>query len=117
MEIREEHSFEKPFNQLALANTIYTTLVGFVSGPDGRGTLSLLFSCIFTLVLCVWSTVHLNLPKPTESSLEHTWRYLKWSLLGIFGPEFVIWTAWRQHISARALANNIKALQGSLPEV
>lgn len=85
-----------------------TTLVGFVSEPAGRGTLSLLFSCLFTLTLCVWSSVHLNLPKPNEGSLEYTWRYIKWSLLGIVGPELVMWTAWRQFISARSLASKIR---------
>lgn len=32
----------------------------FVS--DTRGTWSLLYSCIFTLALCVYSAIHLNIP-------------------------------------------------------
>ncbi|KAI0553248.1 hypothetical protein F4679DRAFT_532525 [Xylaria curta] len=87
--------------------TINSTLVGFVSDPDGRGTLSLLFSCLLTLALCVWSAVHLNLPEYNESELHYLYRYLKWSILGVFGPELVIWAAWRQFISARALTKMI----------
>ncbi len=34
---------------------------GWVSGPDHRGTLQLVFSCVFTLFLCVWTTVHVNI--------------------------------------------------------
>ncbi|KAL7812696.1 hypothetical protein V8C44DRAFT_329024 [Trichoderma aethiopicum] len=84
------------------------TFVGYVPNPDGRGTLSLLFSCLLTLSLCVWSAIHLDLPPYGESDIEYTYRYLKWSMLGIFGPELVIWAAWRQFISARTLTNFVK---------
>ncbi|KAK7943071.1 uncharacterized protein PG986_012184 [Apiospora aurea] len=84
------------------------TLVGYVDDPDGRGTLSLLFSCLLTLGLCVWSAVHLNLPRHGETDLEFMYRNLKWSILGIFGPELVIWAAWRQLLSARSLTRRVK---------
>lgn len=87
---------------------INNTFVGFVPNPDGRGTLSLLFSCLLTLTLCVWSAIHLDLPQHDETDIEYTYKYLKWSALGIFGPELVIWAAWRQFISARALTEFIR---------
>lgn len=87
---------------------INNTYVGYVPNPDGRGTISLLFSCLLTLSLCVWSAMHLDLPPYGETDIEYTCRYLKWSVLGIFGPELVIWAAWRQFISARTLTNFIK---------
>lgn len=87
---------------------INSTLVGFVGEPDGRGTLSLVFSCVFTLCICVWSAMHLNLPTTDESPSEYSYRYLKWSILGIFGPELVIWAAWRQYLSARCLTKTIR---------
>lgn len=90
---------------------INSTLVGFVSEPDGRGTLSLVFSCLFTLFICVWSAVHLNLPSIDESPSEYSYRYLKWSILGIFGPELVIWAAWRQYLSARCLTKMIREVR------
>lgn len=46
-------------------STLNTTFQGFehgwVPGPGHRGTLSLVFSCTFTLFLCVWTTVNVNL--------------------------------------------------------
>ncbi|KAK5988416.1 hypothetical protein PT974_12570 [Cladobotryum mycophilum] len=101
------------FIQLYRSHSANSTVVGFVQEPDGRGTLSLLFSCIFTLTLCVWSAVHLNLPKHDESQMGHTYQYFKWSILGIFGPELVIWAAWRQYISARALTKFIQEGAGA----
>lgn len=47
--------------------------------------------------------MHLNLPKRNESSFAYTWSYCKWSFLGVFGPELVLYTAWRQYLSAKAL--------------
>lgn len=92
-------------------NFVNTTVVGFVPNPDGRGTLSILFSCLLTLSLCVWSAVHLNLPTDGESDIYYAYRYTKWSILGIFGPELVIWAAWRQHISARSLLKSIREVR------
>ncbi|EHK19971.1 uncharacterized protein TRIVIDRAFT_192994 [Trichoderma virens Gv29-8] len=92
---------------------INNTFVGYVPNPDGRGTLSLLFSCLLTLSLCVWSAIHLDLPPYGETDIEYTYRYLKWSVLGIFGPELVIWAAWRQFISARTLTKFIKKVRSN----
>jgi len=36
--------------------------VGWVSDPNGRGTLSLIISCVVTFTLCVWSALHVNVP-------------------------------------------------------
>lgn len=86
-------------------------LVGFTQSPNGRGTLTILFSCLLTLSLCVWSAVHLDLPRHGEGSTQYTWRYLKWSLLGVFGPELLIWIAWRQYISARCLTAAVEEVR------
>jgi hypothetical protein len=93
--------------QISRPDTTNDTLVGFVQQPDGRGTLSILFSCLLTLSLCVWSAIHLDLPKHDEHQFRYACRYLKWSLLGLFGPEIVIWAAWRQQISARILTRSM----------
>ena len=78
--------------------------VGWVTEPNGRGTFGLVTSCLFTLSICVWSAMHLNVPPKTRSML---WRWmvnLKWTGLGIFGPELLVWIAWRQYSSARVLS-------------
>ena len=78
--------------------------VGWVSEPNGRGTFGVITSCLFTLSICVWSSLHLNVAPKTRSTL---WRWiinLKWTGLGIFGPELLVWIAWRQYSSARVLS-------------
>jgi hypothetical protein len=100
--------------QISRPDATNDTLVGFVQQPDGRGTLSILFSCLLTLSLCIWSAIHLDLPKHDERQFQYALRYLKWSVLGLFGPELVIWAAWRQHISARVLSQSIQEVRGCL---
>lgn len=77
--------------------------VGWQSDPDGRGTFRLVSSCVFTLVICVYSAMHLNVPPHGESAVQFWWRNIRWALAGIFGPELVVFIAWKQYLSARAI--------------
>ncbi len=80
-----------------------STRVGWVKTLPERGTTDLLVTCIATLLLCVYSSLHPNLPMQQESQLMRQWRFVRWGLLGVLGPEVIVWTAWRQYVSARAL--------------
>lgn len=89
------------------------TLVGFQQEPNGRGTLTILFSCLLTLSLCVWSALHLDIPRRDESSWAIRSRHLKWSVVGLLGPELLIWVAWRQYISAHVLSKAVQEVGSS----
>ena len=78
-----------------------------------RGTLSLLYSCLSVLILCIWAALHLNLPAPSDTSRSYIRRYIKWSLLAAFCPEVLLWIAWRQFNSARSLTRVISELNVS----
>ena len=78
--------------------------VGWQSDPNGRGTFTLVSSCVFTLTICVYSAMHLNVPPRGESSAKFWLRNIRWALLGIFGPELVVFIAWKQYLSAKAIA-------------
>ncbi|XTI92464.1 hypothetical protein V2W45_1423806 [Cenococcum geophilum] len=54
----------------------------WVAGPQTRGTLELLFSCVITLVLCVWTTVHVNIePENSNWIWERLPGWLKFPLV------------------------------------
>lgn len=68
--------------------------------PDYRGSITILWSCLTTLILCVWTAVHLNLPAEDVSPkrrkwdprgwiTHQQWRRLGWLLIGLFAPEIV----------------------------
>lgn len=84
-------------------STTPAALVGYISDPEGRGTPTLLISCLVTLVLCVWSAVHLNVPRRGETRLQSAFVTFRWVLAGIYAPELVVFAAWRQWSSARIL--------------
>ena len=82
--------------------------MGWVEDPDGRGTVTILTSCLLTLGLCVWSAMHLDIPPRRVSQLGLWFLYFKWSLIGVLGPELVVYVAWRQLNSARALKQELE---------
>ncbi|KAK0712941.1 hypothetical protein B0T26DRAFT_753116 [Lasiosphaeria miniovina] len=82
---------------------------GWRAEPDGRGTFSLVLSCIVTLTLCVWSALHLNVPPRDRSLRRRVLDKAKWVLYGIFAPELVVATAAAQFIVARWLKREIEA--------
>ncbi|KUJ09966.1 uncharacterized protein LY89DRAFT_760740 [Mollisia scopiformis] len=90
--------------------------VGWVSDPNGRGTSSLIISCLLTLGLCVWSALHLNIPAKDASRREYWLRRAKWSLCGVLIPELVILLAWRQRTSAGRLTNEINKVFSDLEQ-
>ena len=87
------------------------TKVGWVNEPDGRGTLSILVSCLSSLFLSSWAVMHLNVPRRRCSTTRRLATYFYWCIYGIFGPELVIWTAWRQLLSAWALRNELREVR------
>ena len=84
-------------------------LVGFVDDPNQRGTYSLVISCLLTLILCVWSALHLNVPRPDDTIWYRFWINTRWILTGVYAPELVVFTAWRQWSSARILGRKVHA--------
>lgn len=100
---------------LARAASFMAPTTGWVADPSGRGTLSIITSCVLTMGLCVWSALHLNIPSWKETTVQMWLRNIKWMLMGLFGPELVVFGAWRQYASARTLQNRILALEGSPP--
>jgi hypothetical protein len=85
--------------------------VGYVSDPNGRGTASLVISCILTLVLCVWSALHLNVPRSNTTTLQWLWLNVRWFIVGIYCPELVVFAAWRQWSSACLLQRYIEQME------
>lgn len=82
--------------------------VTWYSAPNFRGTWDLIISCVLTLMICVWSALHLNVPTKQSKLRERNIRRVRWVLLGIFAPEVVVSTAFAQYLTARWLRNEIR---------
>jgi hypothetical protein len=59
------------------------------SEPTFRGTYAILSSCVVTIILCVWTAVHLNVPAHKESLAAQQVRKFGWVILGLIAPEMV----------------------------
>lgn len=72
--------------------------------PATRGTFNILSSCIITLLLCVWSSVHLNLPRNDQGSIYKFLRRLAWIASALIAPDYLILTAWNQRKVAKKIS-------------
>lgn len=81
--------------------------------PQFRGTFSILVSCLITMSLCIWTSLHLNVP---EHRKEHLQKYHKlgWMVLGLLAPELVLWNAWEQRKEVKELSAQMR-INGFMP--
>ena len=85
----------------------------WVADPSGRGTWSLLYSCVFTLVLCVWTSIHLNVPPQDDTPLKYWMRKIEWVICALFAPEIVVFTAFQQWFQAWIFLRELNRLAAS----
>jgi len=88
--------------------------------PGNRGTYGLLSSCVITMVLCVWTAVHLNIPEIDEPEIRflpgwQTCRKIWWLFLGLFAPELVSLAAFEQYRAAQRLSRRMEEALGQEP--
>jgi hypothetical protein len=83
---------------------------GWTAQPDGRGTFDIIWSCGFTMFICSWSILCLNVPGPNDSRFKILRRKLYITAFGFLGPEFIFQLALGQWVSAR---NSVKAFHDS----
>jgi hypothetical protein len=69
------------------------TTTGWTPEPDGRGTIGLVWSCLATIFICVWSALHLNLPAESESTWDRTKRQMGYVAVGLLAPEWLCYLA------------------------
>ena len=91
--------------------TIPSGVVNFVSSPGVRGTLDVLWSALFTTLICTWTVQHLNVPEQTpeycgwlhklKATLKRTLTKVKWMLITLVAPEFLVGRAFQDFMMAR----------------
>ncbi|BCS04942.1 uncharacterized protein AKAW2_80743S [Aspergillus luchuensis] len=110
-----------PASNVQAFNTVHTNCTlpaqhaNFVTAPNTRGTLQILWSSLFTILACTWTVLHLNVPgyqqKPKEDGITG-WlkgmviKYLhptKWFLLTVLAPEVPFAKYWDDQVQAHSL--------------
>ena len=90
-------------NTTALNKEIYS---GWMPPPQVRGTSDILYTCLITISLCIYTAIHPNIPRSKKRKL---WiQRTLWVLTGIIAPECVLWTAVKQLYEAKRLVIDLK---------
>ncbi|KAN0076544.1 hypothetical protein V8E54_006686 [Elaphomyces granulatus] len=82
---------------------------GWISEPSGRGTASVLYTCLITIFLCVWSAMHINIPERNKSKTESFFYKVKIAVLAIIAPEFVFLNALDSYLFIREALDELPA--------
>lgn len=101
-------SHAAPTRNLTALKTQYAP--SFVAEPDGRGIWGLLYSCTFTLALCLWTAFHPNVKRPGASEIANYGLKWRWLTYNAFAPELGVLTAFKQFQQSRALAAELSRL-------
>jgi len=88
---------------------------GWVSAVCGRGTIDILWSCLVTTILCVWTAIHLPVPHyeldwPLSMRKEIVRSKIVPALIFIIAPEMLTYTAIVEFLSAWKTTEALKSL-------
>ncbi|KAH6875317.1 hypothetical protein BKA58DRAFT_119073 [Alternaria rosae] len=96
------------------SHTNFTQYHTWKAEPLTRGTFSILYTCVLTLVLCVWTAIHLNIPEYGKAA-DQFWRKTGWVIIALFAPEMVVVTAYCQYKEATKLGIYMRDQLGQEP--
>ena len=65
-------------------------VIGWVGQPNVRGALDIAWSSLFTIFICTYMMLCLNVPSEGETIKDIVGRRLFWMGIAIAGPEFVL---------------------------
>lgn len=85
-------------------------LVGWVPENSGRGTLSLISTCLLTIFLCTWVVIH---PRVYERQLYATLHKLALFLKAILAPEFIAVEGLQEWAQCQRMVKDCAALTGN----
>lgn len=99
--------------------TIPSQTYNFVSSPNTRGTIDILWSSLATLLACTYSVLHLNVPDQHHGqrrtaktkflrALKYFWTSFVWTLITLFLPELLFAKSIMELLSARQHLRQLK---------
>ncbi|KAF2650631.1 hypothetical protein K491DRAFT_638730, partial [Lophiostoma macrostomum CBS 122681] len=93
-----------------MATTPYDNgIVGWVTEPTTRGTASLLFSCVSTILICTWSALHLDVPlRQDASAISLFLRKVVYLIFALLAPEMVALIAFWDWAGTRKLTEDMR---------
>src|SRR5258706_10309301 len=75
--------------------------------PKQRGTFGIISFCFSTLVICIWSTLHFNIPIRRYTATRRFFLQVSWMILALLAPEVLLYLAINERITATLLLKQV----------
>lgn len=82
----------------------------WVTPPSGRGSWTIIYSCVLTLFLCAYSMIHHNIPPRDETLFNSISRSVSWGTGSLVAPEITLFFAVSQFVEARRLRGRLNGV-------
>src|SRR5258708_31454306 len=79
----------------------------WVGESNQRSTFGILSFCYSTLIICVWNTVHFNVPRRRQSNTLRVFLQVGWMIIALVAPEFLLYFAINERIDAWFLLGKV----------
>src|SRR5258706_14385837 len=86
-------------NTTTLSNPPYN----WVGEPKQRGTFGIISLCFSTLMICIWNTVHFNIPIRRYTVTRRFFLQVSWMFLALLAPEVLLYLAIIEKLTAQTL--------------
>ena len=75
--------------------------------PKKRGTFGIISFCFSTLIICIWSALHFNIPIRRYTATRRLFLQVSWMFIALLAPELLLCLAINEMISARVLLKKV----------
>ena len=75
--------------------------------PKQRGTFGITSLCFSTLIICIWSTLHFNVPAKRYTATRRFFIQVSWMFIALIAPEVLFFLAINERIMAGVLLKKV----------
>ena len=75
--------------------------------PNQRGTFGITSFCLSTLIICIWSTLHFNIPIKRYTDTRRFFLQVSWMIVALLAPEVLLYLAINERITAGILLKKV----------
>ena len=94
-------SFPQPVQSLCSTPDLHNS--SWVPEPNFRGTWNIFSLCLSTMVISVWSAVHMDIPVRRSSMMGGFMTNALWMVAALFCPELLLLISFNQRTNAKTV--------------
>ena len=86
----------------------------WIGEPKQRTTFGILSVCFTTTIICVWSTLHFNIPPNPHTPIRRVFLRVSWVVIALLAPEVLLYLAINERVDATKLMRTALAFHPRL---